>query len=107
MVKERIFSFLPKFEMYIGENYVGCIQKEFSFFRPVYNIDCNGWHIEGNFFEWDYSILDPVRGCVASVTKELLNWTDTYTITVSDPRDALHALMLVIAIDAEKSSRDK
>lgn len=42
---------------------------------------------------------------VATVTKEILNWTDTYVIDVTDPRDALGALMLVLAIDAEKCSR--
>ena len=38
------------------------------------------------------------------VSKELFNWTDTYTIEVADPGDALAALMLVLAIDAEKCS---
>ena len=27
-MKERVFTFLPKFEMYLGEQYVGCISKE-------------------------------------------------------------------------------
>lgn len=104
-VKERIFTFLPKFEVYMGENYVGCISKEFSFFRPKFNIDFNGWHIDGDFFEWDYNILDPMGKNVASVSKQLWNWTDTYVIDVADPRDAIYALMLVLAIDAEKCSR--
>lgn len=39
------------------------------------------------------------------MTKELFNWTDTYVIDVLDPKDALCALMLVLAIDAEKCSR--
>ena len=34
MVKERILTFLPKFELYVGRNYIGCISKEFTFFRP-------------------------------------------------------------------------
>ncbi len=104
-VKERIFTFLPKFEMYYGERYIGCISKEFSFFKPRYNIDCNGWSIEGDFFEWDYNILGSAGQCVATVSKELFNWTDTYVIDVYDERDVLQALMLVLAIDAEKCSR--
>jgi uncharacterized protein YxjI len=40
------------------------------------------------------------------VSKELFNWTDTYVIDVENPQDALGALMLVLAIDAEKCSRD-
>ena len=105
-VKERLFTFLPKFEMYFGERYVGCISKEFTFFKPKYNIDCNGWHVEGNFFEWDYNIIDSQGRSVATVSKELFNWTDTYVIDVHDPQDALCALMLVLAIDAEKCSRN-
>ena len=105
-VKERIFTFLPKFEMYMGNQYFGCISKEFSFFRPRFNIDCSGWRVEGNFLEWDYMIVDSLGHGIASVSKEIFNWTDTYVIDVHDPRDALCALMLVLAIDAEKCSRN-
>ena len=105
-VKERVLSFLPRFEMYMGETYMGCISKEFSFLKPKYDIDCNGWHVEGDFFEWDYSILDPSGQMIATVSKQIFNWTDTYVIDVSNPQDALSALMLVLAIDAEKCSRN-
>ena len=105
-VKERIFTLLPKFEIYMSGNYVGCISKEFTFFRPSYNIDFTGWHIDGDFFEWDYQISDRTGQCVAIVSKQLFNWTDTYVIEVQDSQDALAALMLVLAIDAEKCSRD-
>lgn len=106
MVKERILTFLPKFELYIANQYIGCISKEFTLFRPKYNIDCNGWHVEGNFMEWDYQIVDRNAQQVASVSKELFHWTDTYTIDVDNPQDVLYVLMLVLAIDAEKCSRD-
>lgn len=104
-VKERILTLLPKFELYLGDQYYGCVSKELSFFRPRYNIDCRGWHVEGNFLEWDYSIADSYGGFVASISKELFRWTDTYVIDVPDPANALCALMLVLAIDAEKCSR--
>jgi uncharacterized protein YxjI len=104
-VKERILTFLPKFEMYLGDRYVGCISKEFTFFLPKYNIDCNGWHVDGDLFEWDYQILNSSGRPVANITKEIWNWTDTYVIDVHTPQDALCALMLVLAIDAEKCSR--
>lgn len=104
-VKERILTFLPKFEMYLGTQYVGCISKEFTFLKPRYNIDCNGWQINGDFFEWDYSIFDHAGQKIAVVSKQLLNWTDTYVIDVYHSENALCALMLVLAIDAEKCSR--
>lgn len=104
-VRERIFTWLPKFEMYLGQQYMGCINKEFSFFKPKFNIDCNGWQVDGDWFEWDYSIVGRFGENIATVTKELWNWTDTYIIDVHNPSDALCALMLVLAIDAEKCSR--
>ena len=106
MIQERVLTLLPKFEIYLGGNYMGCIRKEFSFFKPVFDIDYSGWHVEGDFFEWDYNILNSSGGCVARVSKELLNWTDTYVIDVNNPQDALGALLLVLTIDAEKCSRD-
>ena len=104
-IQERILTLLPKFEVYLGDQYVGSISKEFSFFTPKFNIDYNGWHVEGDSFEWDYSILDQSGRQIAEVSKQLFNWTDTYVIDVQNPSDALGALMLVLAIDAEKCSR--
>lgn len=103
-VQERVLTFLPRFELYVGENHLGTIQKEFTFFRPRFRMDFKGWLVEGEFMEWDYSIRDG-QGEVARVSKELFHWTDTYVIDVADPRDALCALMVVLAIDAEKCSR--
>lgn len=105
-VKERVLTFLPKFEMYIGEQYAGCIQKQFTFFAPKFDIDFNGWQVQGNFMEWDYTVTESCGAPVAYASKELFNWTDTYVIDVPDPDNALYALMVVLAIDAEKCSRN-
>ena len=91
--------------MYIGDHYAGCISKEFTFFKPKFNIDYNGWHIDGDWLEWDYTILNSAGHGIAAVSKEIWNWTDTYVIDVHNPQDSLCALMLVLAIDAEKCSR--
>ena len=106
MVKERIFTMLPRFELYLGQEYAGCISKELTFFKPRYNIDCNGWQIDGDFLEWDYKILDRNGRLAAAVSKEIFHMTDTYVIDVEDQWDALCALMVVLAIDAEKCSRN-
>ena len=103
-LQERVFTLLPKFEIYLRGQYAGCITKEFSFLKPKFNIDYNGWYVEGNFWGWDYQVYDTGGRCVAEVSKQLLNWTDTYVIDIQNPWDALGALLLVLAIDAEKCS---
>ena len=106
MIQERLFKLMPKFDLYLGGNCVGSIAREFTFFSAKYDIDYNGWYVEGDFFGWDYEIKNRAGTCIATVNKELLNWTDTYSITVENPQDALCALMVVLAIDAEKCSRN-
>ncbi len=105
-VREKIFRLLPEFELYLGDTYVGSIHKEFTLFHPTFTIDCNGWYIEGDWLEWNYTIFASDGAPIATVYKEIPNWTDTYVIDVDDPEDALCALMLVLAIDAEKCSRN-
>lgn len=105
-VKQKLFTFLPRFDIYQGENLIGSISREWTFFKPVYNIDFNGWRVEGNFLEWDYTIIDTFGKTVAVISKELWNFTDTYVMDIENPNDALMVIMLVLAIDAEKCSRN-
>ncbi len=104
-LKQKIWTFLPKFEMYLNDTLIGTIKKELTFFRPKFSIDYNGWKIEGKWTEWDYTIVNSNGSLIATMEKKLWNWTDTYSIDVINPQDALMALMVVISIDAEKCSR--
>ena len=105
-VQERIFSFLPRFELYEGDRQVGTITKEFTFFQPRYTLDCRGWEIDENWMGWDYRITDGTGTVVATAEKQLFHWTDTYVIDVVFPSDVLHALMVVLAIDAANCSNN-
>lgn len=69
-VQEKVLTWLPKFELYVGDRQVGVLEKEFTFFRPKFNLDCNGWTVEGDFWEWDYTVMDGPR-TVMSLSKSL------------------------------------
>ena len=51
--------------------------------------------------------MDESYDTVAIIRKEIFNFTDTYVINVNNPENALDALMFVLAIDAEKCTRNK
>lgn len=104
-VQEEVLTLLPRFALYIGEECVGQIKKEFSFFSPRFTLDCQGWQVEGDWLEWDYQVIDSAGGLVMQAGKEPLRWTDTYQLEIQRPEDALLCLMIVLAIDAEKCSR--
>ena len=106
LVKQRIFTWLPKFEIYINGELIGSVNKEFSLFTPKFNIDFTGWQVQGDWLGWDYSIYNAQAHSIASVSKEIFNWSDTYVLNIHNPQDALYVLMLVLAIDAEKCSNN-
>ena len=105
VIHERLLTFLPVFEVEARGRTVGSIRKSFSFFVPKYEIDYNGWRVEGDFLGWNYDVYS---GCspVIHISKELLRWGDTYVIDFLNPADELDGMLLVIAIDAANCSRD-
>lgn len=103
-LREQVISFLPRFAIQMNGETIGTITKEFTFFKPSFTIDCNDWYVEGSFWEWDYRILTSDGSVVATIEKQLFNFTDTYMIDVYDEQDSLLALMVVLAIDAVKCS---
>jgi uncharacterized protein YxjI len=105
MLKEQVLTFLPKFHMFLYGNEIGTINKEFTLFRPKFYLNCNGWEVEGDLFEWDYSVRDGSQ-LIMTASKKLWNFTDTYEIEVIQPENALVALMIVLAIDAAKCGKN-
>lgn len=105
-IKQKLFTLLPQFEIEIGERTVGTISKQFTLFRPKYEIDVNGWRVEGDFLGWDYDVYE---GCssIIHISKEPFHWGDTYVIDFTNPKDELMGMMLVIAIDAANCTESK
>ncbi len=105
-VKEEIFSFMPRFRIYLGDTCIGQIKKNFTFFKPSFSLDCNDWQVDGNFMEWEYRVTKLDGRLVMTASKELFRLTDTYILDIADPEDALLCLMIVLAIDAAKCSNE-
>jgi len=106
-VKEELFTLLSRFSLYEQGEYMGEIRRRFSLFTPVFEVDCRGWQVDGDFLQLDYTITDQGGAEVAHIYKELLHFTDTYVLEIADPRDALLVVMVVLAIDAAKCSDSK
>ena len=73
-VQQQVFTFLPKFDLYIGEQCVGTIRKEFTFLRPSFTLDFNGWRVEGSFMEWDCRWPRCPRSCSTGRTPTSSTW---------------------------------
>ena len=104
-IRQKLFTLLPTFEIVMNGRVVGTIRKEFTLFKPRYHIDYLGWDVDGDMMGWDYRVTQ--NGFpILSITKEIFNWSDTYTLSYEDAEDEIPGLLLVIAIDAANCSHN-
>lgn len=103
-IKQKVWSWMPKYEVYVGERLIAEIRKEFSFFFPKYAIDGLGWEIDGSFWEHNYEITKAGYPIV-TIRKEWMTWGDSYELNISNPKDEIIALAVVLTIDCVKASQ--
>ena len=97
-IKQKVFSFLPRYYVFVGGVQYLEIVKEFTFLRPRYSIFGKDWQVQGDFFAHEYSVTQNGE-LVVTIAKEWLTWGDTYAITIGNPADEVAALATVLAID--------
>ena len=99
-IEQKLFRFLPEYTIYDAGQSVATVKKEFTFFKPKFNITSTigDFTIEGNFWGMEFSILKSGIP-VAQVSKQWFSWSDTYCVDVADNEDYAFMLSLVIVID--------
>lgn len=99
-IEQKIFRFLPEYNIYRGGEHLAQVKKEFTFFKPRFYIKSTmgNYTIDGNIFAHDFQILKDGRA-VAYVSKKWLSFSDTYLAEIDDREDQAFMLALVIVID--------
>ncbi len=98
-VHEKLLTFPKKFEIVMNGTVRGYITKQFTLFWQKYDVDFNGWHVDGDFLDWEYDVFSG-NIPIIHISKQWLTWGDTYIIDIENPEDEIMGLMLVLAIDA-------
>ena len=98
LIQQKVWSFLPRYELYIMGRLTAEIVKEFTFLFPKYSIDGLGWKIDGSFWAHDYEITQNGRS-VAVIHKEWMTWGDCYELDIANPEDELTVLAVMLTID--------
>ena len=97
-IKQEVWSWLPKYYVFCNDRQVAEIRKEFTLFLQKYSIAGLGWEINGSFMAHDYEITQ--NGFpIVSIRKEWMTWGDSYELNISNPRDEIVALAVVLTID--------
>jgi len=99
-IEQEIFHLLPQFKIYMGERVVAQIKKEFTFFKPVFNIESTmgKFSLEGDFFAHDFQVLKDGKAA-AVISKAWFTLSDTYGVDIDDNENQAFMLALVIVID--------
>ncbi|WNJ18391.1 LURP-one-related family protein [Pontibacter sp. G13] len=100
-IQQRMFSFFPKYSIEIeGEPFAEVI-KEFSWFNQSFTLDVpgpNDYEIKGSFWEHDFTFRRGDR-VVATISKRMFSWTDSYAVDIVEGEDDLAILSACIVID--------
>ncbi|MDR1851572.1 MAG: LURP-one-related family protein [Propionibacteriaceae bacterium] len=102
-ISQKVLSFLPRYDIWIGGQQVAQIVREFSLFKPRYRVDGIPWHIDGDFWAHEYSMNDGQRQIMA-LSKHWFTWGDSYEMIVPNPQEVLLSLCVALALDAALDS---
>lgn len=102
-IQQKVWSFLPRYFVFISGRQVAEIVKELTFLRPRYRIEGLGWEINGTFWAHDYEITCNSKPIVR-IFKEWMTWGDCYELEIADEGDELLALSVVLTIDCVMAS---
>ena len=97
-IRQKLWTFMPRYMVSVNGTDVAEIVKEFTFLRPKYSILGPGWDVDGSFWEHDYEVTENGRPIV-SIRKEWMTWGDTYELDIADAGNEVMALAVVLAID--------
>ena len=97
-IQQKVFSFMPRYFVFINGQQIAEIVKELTLLRPKYSIEGLGWEINGDFFAHDYEIIQNGQ-TIVSIHKAWMTWGDCYELDIADKRDEIIALSVVLAID--------
>lgn len=98
-IRSKVFRFLPEFVISRPGYEDVIFKKEFTFFRPSYQIIGSNWRLEGDFFGHDYQIVDGSNRPIMTLSKRWFTWADTYEINVLNDEDDVLALCIALCVD--------
>ncbi len=104
-IKEEFFTLLTRMAVYRDDELVANVKQKFSFFRNNFEIQEIGWHIEGDFWGYNYVIKNQEDQIIARIQQKLFSWVDTFEFDIADDQvDPVTVVAVILAIDA---CRDK
>lgn len=100
-INQRLMSLMPRYQILTNGTVLAEVIKEFSWFQQKFKLDVpgpNDYEIDGSFWQHEFNFTRSGRK-VASVSKKLWAWTDSYGVNIVDGEDDVSILCACIVID--------
>ncbi len=105
-LEQKVFSFLPKVDVYFDGQLVFTIKKKLTFLRQSYVLEGDTWTVEGDFWAHQYQVLDG-PDVIARISKAFISWGDYYEVDIKSDQDVRKVLAIVLAIDIAMAAAQK
>lgn len=104
LIMETPFSFGYCYEIYRGNKHagygqIGTIKSKISFTKTIFDVDFNGWHIEGDLYAYDLVVKDDRNIPIATISKEFFEFSDTFVVETDGPQDLFSLVSVMIITD--------
>jgi uncharacterized protein YxjI len=100
-IEQKMLAMMPRYRLYKDGELFAEVQQKISWFKKKFILDVpgpNDYTIDGSF--WDHNYLFQRKGrVVASVSKKMFSWSDTYGIDIISSEDDVSILATAIIID--------
>lgn len=97
---KKVFSIMPKYFIYTPQgDLLAEVQRKFAL-RPrfIVTVDNEELDVEGSFWGHSFGVMRNGQE-VASISKKVISWGDTYEINIADELNTELYLFIVIIID--------
>ena len=101
-IKQRILSLMPHYEIYRNGQLWASMHEQFKFFGERFKIegvDGMVFHVEGDIWNWNFSVLDNYGNLLAQIGRQFSIFRDSYAVDVAPGVDAPFVVALAIVID--------
>ena len=100
-ISQKLLSWKPTYQILIDGRVFAEVKKEWTWFNKQFTLDVpgpNDYTIDGSFWSHEFTFERGGR-TVATVSKKLWSWTDSYGVNIIDGEDEVAVLCACIVID--------
>ena len=100
-ISQKLLAWKPTYQILIDGRVFAEVKKEWTWFKKQFTLDVpgpNDYTINGSFWSHEFTFERSGR-TVATVSKKLWSWTDSYGVEIVDGEDEVAVLCACIVID--------